>query len=472
MMEDPTNEIVCITYQGWLALTHKRRKKPRKNRKKQKGLERDDTQHDLLASWFDMVAWDEADFLQGHRSLSFRSARRLHRLVPYRYALSGTPMDKDPLALWAQFYALDGGETLGRTLGLFREAFFIEKEGYWANTWEFDANNKKAFNRRLRNRALRYRDKECLDLPPIVGGLLSDNFMIRKAQWPDTSWRYYEELKEELWEARGNPELLEDTYLRMRQVAAGFLKLKDDDGLERVVRFDENPKLDVLIQLLAELPKKRKVLIYTEHKIAGQIVLERLNSEGIGATRIFSGTPDKKSVMRRFKTDPSIRCLVGSKAVVYGLNLQVANYGIMYQSSDSTRAREQFERRMLRQGQTRHVYIYDVCLPGVELRILKSLREGRNLREDLLHAALESLTSFGRPSVTDRLRGRKSSCIAPIAADGKSSKPSNGGPRGTSGHTRNLCPPGCSATLGLDQEDRGVPVGWRPRCRLPIPPVR
>ena len=73
-------------------------------------------------------------------------------------------------------------------------------------------------------------------------------------------------------------------------------------------------------------------------------------------------------------------------------------------------------------------------------------------------ALLRSLTPFGCTSVTDRPSGRKRSCIATIPADGKASKPSIGGPRGSSGHTRNLCPAGCSASLGLDQEDRGVPA--------------
>lgn len=382
---DPNNEIVCVTYQGWLALTHKHAKFNRKRKKR--GLKRHDSTHDEIARLFDMVVWDESDQLSSHKSLSFRSAKRIQRLVPYRYALSGTPMDKTPEAMWSQFYALDGGETLGPTLGLFRSMYFTESESYWGyKEYTFEAKNKKALSQRLYNRAIRYKDRECLDLPPMIGGLVSGKYMLRKAAWPATNWRYYDQLCEELAAARGNPELLEDTYLRMRQVSAGFLKLKDEDGTERVIKFDENPKLDVLVQLLSEIPKRRKVLIYTEHKPAGEIVMTRLQQEGISAVRLFSGTKDKRGAIRQFKADPNIRCLVGSKAVVYGLNLQVANYGIMYQSSDSTRAREQFERRLLRQGQTRHVYVYDVVLPGIDLRILKALREGHNLREDLLRS--------------------------------------------------------------------------------------
>lgn len=384
---EPDNDIVCVTYQGWLALTHKRVSS--KGRKKRSGLALDAKVHDSAASQFQQVVWDEATFLKSHMALSFRSARRFARLVPYRYGLSGTPFDKDPSDLWSQFCVLDGGEALGETVGLFRGAFCVEQENYWAgSTWVFDERKKRDLNKRLRHRSICYRDHECLTLPPVVGGLLSESFMVRTVPWPSENWAYYEQLLEQLEAARKNPDLVENTYLRMRQVCGGFLPVDQEDGTRTVIRFDKNPKLDALAALLAELPPERKVLVYTEYKVSGELVTERLKAEKIKAVRIYSGTADKKQVMRRFKEDPKVRVLVGSRAVCYGLNLQVANYILLYESPDSTIVREQLERRLYRSGQERHVYLWDLAVKNsVDLRILKSLRAGKSLREELLRSS-------------------------------------------------------------------------------------
>lgn len=382
-IEDPDSTVVCTTYAGWLALTHTR---GHVNRKGRGCIKRDDSYHDKLARLFDMVVLDEATAFKSHMSKTFRSLRRLRRLVDYILALSGTPMDKDPSDLWSQFYVLDGGETLGETLGLFRESFFAKKEDYWGNVeWEFENKRSKELRKRLRNRAIQYRDYECLDLPPLTGGMLSEKFMVCSVPWPHENWTYYERLLDDMRKAAGNPDMIENTYLRMRQVCSGFLPVDDPDtGQREIIYFKHNPKLEALMQKLSEIPQELQVLVYCESKHGGALIEKRLQQERIKHLRLYSGTKDKSGTIRRFKTDPKIHVLLASRAVAFGSNLQVANHGILYESPDSVIAREQVERRLYRQGQTRHTYLWDLAVKNsVDLRILKSLRSGKDLVEEL-----------------------------------------------------------------------------------------
>lgn len=387
-LEDRGADVVCVTYQGWLSLTCVRVEKG-KGKRKRMGFKLDVREHDRVASGFDMVAWDECTFIKNHMSVSFSSARRMHRVIPLRLCLSGTPFDKDPVDLWAQFYILDAGETLGDTLGIYRGAYFNEKEDYWRGTvYTFDQRNKSELRKVLRNRAVRYKDHECLDLPPLSGGMLSNSYMARYVRWPDEAWTYYQELMNDLVAARNDPDFVENTYIRMRQVCSGFLPVDDPDTGERhVVFFKENPLLDALVGLLGELPPDRKVLVFNEYKESGQLICARLKKEKVPHVRIFSGTPDKKAAMRQFKQDMSTRVLVGSRAVCFGLNLQVANYAVIYESPDSAIVREQLERRIYRQGQERHTYIWDLVVRNsVGPQILKAVRAGKNLSEELMRS--------------------------------------------------------------------------------------
>jgi SNF2 family DNA or RNA helicase len=77
--------------------------------------------------------------------------------------------------------------------------------------------------------------------------------------------------------------------------------------------------------------------------------------------------------------------MVGSSAVAFGLNLQVANYTVFFESPDSLIVRQQMERRTVRPGQTKQTFIYDlVTRNSVEQKILDSLVAGRNLHERLI----------------------------------------------------------------------------------------
>lgn len=77
------------------------------------------------ASWpFDTVVIDELSTFKNHRSVRFKALRLALPYTRRVIGLTGTPVPKNILDLWAQLYLLDRGERLGKKFTEYREAYF------------------------------------------------------------------------------------------------------------------------------------------------------------------------------------------------------------------------------------------------------------------------------------------------------------------------------------------------------------
>lgn len=385
-------DIACITYVGWMRLVTTPRKVKGKSRwvvehKKAVKLER----------LFDEVCADESNEIENPDGLPFKCVRRLQRWCYARVPMTGTPFNKDPSVLWAQFYAADKGATLGPTLGLFRAAFFNERDNVFSGgtDYAFDERMWPDLHRAMKHRSIRFRDEECLDLPKKVGGLHKP--LVRKVRFPRETMSYYRKLVEELRAARGNYKLLDNTYTRLRMLEAGYLPVRDDDGNRHDIVFDANPKLDDLVALLKQVPHDKKVIVACHYKKTGELIAQRLKQARIKYARLYGATRKPNAVVAKFKTGDvsKLRVLVASSAGAKGHNLQYAcHHMVFYESPDDLRTRVQFERRIYRAGQEHTCFYWDMhVVGGICTRILAALREGKCLfdlvvdgRSDLLAA--------------------------------------------------------------------------------------
>jgi SNF2 family DNA or RNA helicase len=379
LLNNPS-DLVVATYAGWIGLLGMRKLK--------KGSPNvtEPWQRERIERMFQMVGWDEASLLKSSKTKFYRSALRLANRVPYRYALSGTPFHKNPEDLWSQFHVLDSGEALGETLTLFRSTFCKAKFNPFSKGFDYRFDSKKLteLTKRLRHTSIRYSGEECSDLPPTVGGLISKRFMCRPVAFPAENEDYYRAVVKELKGTGGNSALIKNVYIRLRQLTAGFIPIREN-GQRVNLAFAQNPKLEASVDLLSEIPEDRKVLLFNEFRTSGDMICARLEAEKISHLRLYGGTKDKIGTLKQFKEDPSVRVLVASRSVCYGVNLQVANYLVIYESPDSTILRTQLERRIARYGQKEHTYIYDITMrDSVDVKILHYLRLGKNLFDVLI----------------------------------------------------------------------------------------
>lgn len=391
--------LALVTRPGAVAMCSSRVWVPKKKRHK---LVLDKAKVARMAEWAHGLVWDEST-REGHRdSLQTELAEKLRRHAHARYALAGRPFGRDPTLLHSQYKLIDGGETLGETLGLFRAAFFSEEKVRWdpkgrARDYHFRDDMRPQLSRMIQHRSITYTAKECVDLPPVVPDVV-------EVDLPAEAAAYYDKVVSKLIAAKGNFRAVKSMFLRMRQISSGFVGMLDDETGDRAeIEFSQNPKLEELIDLVAEMPEGAKCVVFYQFTWSGRkIVSEMKRQLGLRPVWLWAGTRDVRGELARFARDPLAFPLVLQNQVgAYSLDgLQdVANYTFFYESPLSPIDREQAERRLERDGQRETVFRYDVIARGsADQRILDFHAEG----DDIMQAVMREpaiLAAQRRPRV-------------------------------------------------------------------------
>ena len=374
--------LVICTYQGFLTMVSE---KEEHKRKKRKVLVVQRRLVNLIAKNIEGLVLDESTAIKNKQSLWFRAARAVSKQTEVRYGMAGRAFGRDPLDLWAQFFLIDRGESLGPTLGLFRSAFYEQKAGHWTMfVYKFKQEMEDQLHRIMGHRSIRFSADECIDLPPITK-------IVRHIDLPEETEGYYRRIVAEVVAARGNLRAIKNAFLRMRQISSGFLGFRDSDtGDKAEIEFTENPKLDELMELLDEMPLDRKAVVVCEFTWSGRRICKALADAGIGHLWLWSGTSKNYAAdKKRFESDPKLRVwVVNHRAAGYGANLQAANYIFFYESPVSAIDRDQTERRVRRTGQQHRVFQYDLVVRNTaDERILAFHREGGDLWSSVVRDA-------------------------------------------------------------------------------------
>jgi SNF2 family DNA or RNA helicase len=286
--------------------------------------------------------------------------------------------------LWAQFYLIDLGETLGRTISMFRDAFFNCKINYWGG-YEYTLKNnmEDKLYERIKNKSIRYSEDEVNDLPDKV-------YINKYVIMPDEAFGYYDKAREGMIEAlKGKKDYhtLQNNFIKFRQITSGFMRFKEEETNDKFdVEFKDNPKLDMLEELLLDVPSTSKVVIFNEFQKSGDMICARLKKLKIKHSRLYGGTKDKEKARDKFLNDKKCKVfVVNSQSGGVGLNLQIANYCVSYESPVSPIVRKQAEKRCHRDGSERTVFFYDIVMrDSVDEKILEYLEEGKDLFEAIV----------------------------------------------------------------------------------------
>lgn len=382
--------VICLTYPGTVVMVSKR---VRVGKKKHK-FELDPDLVDQLLENVDAVVWDESTKCANRQSLTYKVCLKASRQAEFRFALAGMPFGRDPTPLWPQMNLVDGGETLGKTLGLFREALFTAKDSFWGGPYSkdytFKPRLKGKLSQMLQHRSLTYTAEECIDVPAV-------RRMLEEVRLPESTREYYRKVVEEIIEAKGNFRAMNNAFLRMRQLSSGFMGLKDDETGERAeIEFEQNPKLERLLELIEGLPEGRKALVFYVYTHSGRLITAELKALKLKPVWLWSGTKKPRDAMAQFIDDPKTTvAVINNQVGAYSLDgLQVANYEFHYETAVSVIDRSQAEKRIVRQGQKRKCFIYDLVVKDtVDEKILAFHQTGRDLFKSLLANPKAVLTS-------------------------------------------------------------------------------
>lgn len=367
---DKKSDAYIINYAGLQRLLSKKEERKGKNK-----FVADDKYIKQFAKMFDMVIFDESHQFKNKKSLTQTLCNKLTNYIPYRFGLTGTPMGRNPLDLWTQFYVMDKGETLGRNITLYRESFFKEQVNYFGGvTYVLNKKLEGELSRRLNNRSLTVPEEEANELPPMV--------VIDKAlRFPKDNLAQYQNVRRQLAELQKNSLEKENMFHKMRQICSGYMNIED-----RYINFEENPKLEMLEDLIESIGTDEKVIISTEYTHSGDIIADLLDKMKIKYVRLYGKTKDKIGVKNEYLKNDKIKIfLINSRSGGQSLNLQIGHYMILYETPVSPIYYEQLIKRVHRTGQTKKTFIYRfVTKDTVESDICDYLQEGKDLYNSLI----------------------------------------------------------------------------------------
>jgi SNF2 family DNA or RNA helicase len=378
-LEDTPADVVLETYAGFTRMVCRVVATPRRK------THRLAPQPELVARvgrLIDGLILDESHHVSNHAALPYRICRELNGHVNTLFELTGTPFGRDPSLLWSQLHLIDGGYTLGETLGLYRATFFNTRINFWGGyEHTFLRRKQPMLNRFLAHSSIRFEVDE-MDLPNCVQ-------QQRVVNLPAEAASYYQAARASMLAKGTSYRELKNAFVRMRQISSGFVGFIDDDNGERAsFEFPDNPKLDALLTLLEGINPEHKVIVFHDFQWSGERIARELQALKIGHLHLYGRTgKDVDAVLKAFDHDPKKRVLLLSNQLAIGLNLQAAKYGVYYESPVPVIIRTQATARFVRPGSThKRVFLIDLVVrKTVDEAILRFHAEGKDLMKAILN---------------------------------------------------------------------------------------
>lgn len=300
----------------------------------------------MCRSWevLECIDWDLVVLDEGHYIKSVRTARtgyamKLRGVARRRMVLTGTPISNSPLDLYSLFEFDGEGWSGFRDWKAFREFYGVfagdgETDGYQKLV---GVQNRPFMKERLARTSFVITKAEALPwLPEKMYDVLEHGLSKRQAE-------VYQKIADELlvkiedeMDSSNNRALtvtnILTQLLRLAQVCAGYVvwdEVLDPQTLEvlrpgTVEFFDENPKLDALVEALKEKGPDEKTIVWSCFVPCIQQQMRRLDQEGVRYVTYYGGTKEQERLEAEdaFNCDPEVRVLLGNPAAGgVGLNL-------------------------------------------------------------------------------------------------------------------------------------------------------
>jgi len=335
--------------------------------------------HFLLLKKFDMVVLDEITYVQHYNTLRTKAITSLCDHIKYSISLSGTPITNAPEAVLTLFRVADSGQTFGRNYFAARGHFF-NNHGYGFPDWRLKEDRIEEFQQRLFFNAVRLLKSECLDLPKkIYTERYSELTGIQKEIYVKVA----DELLRELILPSGKVKIQNSLVklAKLSQITSGFIYTDREVQL-----FPENPKLELLKEVLTEIQSNEKIIIFVKWRQDIINISNMLDNIGVKYVILQGATTDRASVIDRFNSESGIQILLSQITVgAFGLNLTVSSHILFYSLGFSLIEYLQSQDRIHRLGQTQPcIYINLLCNKTIDEYVYNTLQQKVDVAKSLL----------------------------------------------------------------------------------------
>lgn len=364
-------------------------------------------------SSFDLLICDECHRLKNNDGVTVKFIHHISSIINKTIFLTGSPISKNELDLWAQYWCLDDGKTLGDNFYRFRNKYFFQAGFDWKERKvcpicsklfgglknHLDKNHKyisllsyqskyksleKKSGELILNRinpiTLRFSTDECIDLPDSI-------YLPRYVDFSSEQIKANKKLLGELQDDIDDGIITEENILsrvsKLAQISGGFIYSEQD-----TIRFKDNPKLEETLYCVGEiLQEEKKVIIFHRFVEEGRMIGEALLKSGIQISELRAEIKNQEEEYRKFKEKEGCRVLIAQpKSGGEGLDLFESRVTIFYSNTyEGATTRPQSEGRTRRKGQTGTCIYIDILIEGsIDEIILESGNNKRILAKKIL----------------------------------------------------------------------------------------
>jgi SNF2 family DNA or RNA helicase len=336
---------------------------------------------EALMAWVQgqMCVADESQKIKHHTSTQSKYLHKIGQAARFKQVLTGTPVTQNPLDVFSQYKFLDVG-IFGSSFTNFRNQYCIM--GGFQNHQIVGYRDLGRLAAKAHSIAFRCTKEECLDLPSTT-----DQFMYCQLT-PATRALYQQMQKEALVKIEGqvvDSPIVITQLLRLHQITGGFLPIHDEADPSKILEYKQvsTEKLDLLKQVLEDLPQDKKVVIFCRFTPEIKACAQVASQLGKQVLTLSGATPaaQRGSICDRFQNDPSINAIVVQIATGgSGIDLFAAPYMVFYSLDFSWANYDQAKARVHRMGQTQNVtYIHLLAENTIDERIQEALAKKGNV---------------------------------------------------------------------------------------------
>lgn len=325
---------------------------------------------------FDMVILDESSSFKNSQSKRFKSLKLVRNRIKKIVELTGTPTSNGLEDLWAQIYLLDGGARLGKTIGAYRDKYFIPGRRNQTAIFNYEPKDGsfEMIKQAISDICISMSAEDYLTLPDII----INNIPVTLDK---TALKLYIRMEKDL--------LLQIDENTITAQSAGVLTGKllqmcngaiyDED--KNVVAIHDC-KIDAFLELIEQLNGQHALVFYNFQHDRDRL-LKALTNTNL-RVRVYSRAKDEID----WNNNEIDILLAHPASCGYGLNLQKGGYhAIWFGLTWSLEQYEQANKRLHRQGQEHPVIIHHLYIQnGMDEEVIKALQNKSGIQTALLDA--------------------------------------------------------------------------------------
>lgn len=346
----------------------------------------------FLKSGRSMMVVDESHRIKNPTGKTTKTVIRLGQLADYRRICTGTPVAKGLEDKFSQMFFLSPFILGHNSFYTFRNTYCVM--GGFNQSQIVGYRNVEEFQKRIAPFSYRVLKRDCLDLPPKIGGINHPNGPLKRyVELTPEQRRHYDSLRLELTTMLGDGSSVDvplavQRILRLQQVLCGHLP--HEDGTMEVI-----PSNRVRVTQEAVEEASGKVVIWTRFR---HDITSLKTAFGDRAVIVQGGQAAENTESIRLFMDPASDkdiLIANQQAGGTGLNLAgLVSHVIYYSNSFSSLDRWQSEDRTYRIGTTFPCTYIDLVARGtIDVAILANLRRKKSI-SDLTLGELEAMVSL------------------------------------------------------------------------------